>query len=106
MDINIKHAEFQLGFHNSVRVLDAIGSKIACCDGHVWITQERDSRDIVLGAGDTFTLDRAGLTIIQALDTARIELCEPQSRVQGTPCPDASGRWRVRVRPTYHVDMA
>lgn len=45
---------------------DARGTTLHVARGRVWITQERDRRDIVLDAGDTFTLERDGMTVAQA----------------------------------------
>ena len=50
----------------SLRLRDAAGCTITCHAGTVWITQERDGRDIFLHAGQAFTLDRPGLALIRA----------------------------------------
>lgn len=57
----------RLATGRSLRVRDAAGRTVTCCAGTVWITQEGDARDIVLQAGQSFTLDRPGLTLISAL---------------------------------------
>ena len=44
----------------------ARGTALRVTRGTVWITLENDVRDIVLGAGDTFTVDRDGLTLVEA----------------------------------------
>ena len=45
---------------------DARGATLHVPRGRVWITQENDRRDIVLDAGDTWTLERPGLAVAQA----------------------------------------
>jgi len=45
---------------------DAQGAGIACVSGELWITQEGDSRDVVIGPGQTFFVDRPGLTLLHA----------------------------------------
>jgi hypothetical protein len=42
--------------------------------GQVWLTQERDDRDIVLGAGAWYRLDRDGTAIVQARSAAVVTL--------------------------------
>ena len=44
----------------------ARGTTLRVTRGRVWLTQERDLRDIVLEAGDVFTVERGGRTIIEA----------------------------------------
>lgn len=59
-----------------VRLHDAVGRKIAVSHGHVWVTQTADIRDMLLGPGDDFRLDRPGVAIVQALDAAEVVLPE------------------------------
>ena len=40
--------------------------------GKLWITLENDTRDIVLAAGDSYTIDRGGLTLVEAQDAATV----------------------------------
>jgi hypothetical protein len=42
------------------------GTTLRVTRGTLWLTFEHDTRDVVLTAGDTFTIDRGGLTLIQA----------------------------------------
>jgi hypothetical protein len=58
---------------NSVHVVEGgKGLQITAVSGSVWITQERDARDIVLTRGQSFILDRAGRTVVYALKAAAI----------------------------------
>ena len=52
------------------------GMLIRVTRGTVWITQERSYDDIILQAGDAWTIERNGRTIIQAHDDARLNLPE------------------------------
>lgn len=45
--------------------------------GCVWLTQERDQRDIVLGPGQQFRITRSGRTLIEALRDSEIDLVSP-----------------------------
>lgn len=56
------------------RIEDGRGLQVTCFKGHVWITQQRDPRDIVLGAGQSFVLDRRGSAIVFALKDAVIHV--------------------------------
>lgn len=57
-----------------LRMRDAFGWTIKAVSGTVWITQESDSRDIVLKAGDSFVLDRQGSTLVSPLGDAKLSL--------------------------------
>jgi hypothetical protein len=55
-----------------VRLDDARGITLRVTRGALWITQEHDVRDIVLAAGDSFTIDRRGLTVVEAQGRATV----------------------------------
>jgi ferric-dicitrate binding protein FerR (iron transport regulator) len=50
-----------------LQVHDGKGVCVDVAQGQVWITQEGDVRDLVLRAGESWRIDRDGLTLIQAL---------------------------------------
>jgi Protein of unknown function (DUF2917) len=52
------------------RIQDGAGLTILCLKGTIWLTQQDDVRDIILGAGESFALDRAGLAVLYALSPA------------------------------------
>jgi Protein of unknown function (DUF2917) len=58
---------------------DRLGHRIECLSGCLWITQDHDPRDVVLGAGKDFTLDRPGLALVYALADARLVVLDPES---------------------------
>ena len=49
-----------------VRLDGARGTTLRVTRGVVWVTLEHDTRDVVLTAGDVFTIDRGGLTLVEA----------------------------------------
>src|SRR5437899_12908166 len=49
-----------------VRLDGARGMTLRVTRGVVWVTLENDTRDVVLAAGDVFTIDRGGLTLVEA----------------------------------------
>ena len=67
----------QLGAGQEFRLHDAAGWTVACRSGSVWITQEADTRDVFLDAGDSFILDRAGLALILARQDSALAIRPP-----------------------------
>ena len=49
-----------------VDLRDARGTTIRVTRGTLWITQANDTRDIVLRAGDVWTVERHGLTMVES----------------------------------------
>jgi hypothetical protein len=69
-----------------VRLENARGTTLRVTRGTVWITLQNDTRDIVLDAGDVFTIDRGGLTLAE-------------SQGASTVCVMARGLQATHVRP-------
>ena len=57
------------------RVPASRGRRVECLSGCLWITQDGDPRDVVLGAGQAFDFDRDG-AILSALDDSRYLLLD------------------------------
>ena len=55
-----------------VRLDGARGTTLSVTRGTLWITLQNDTRDIVLTPGDSFTIDRGGLTLIEAQGPAAV----------------------------------
>lgn len=72
------------------------GTRIACTDGSLWITQQDDLRDIVLRAGESFVVDRDGKVIVTAASDAAFELFPPP----------ATGSFRERMRGWFLGEAA
>jgi hypothetical protein len=51
--------------------------QIELWDGELWITQERDGRDYVIGPGAKFRLEREGVVLAHALKGAQLTLTAP-----------------------------
>lgn len=49
-----------------VKLDNAHGTTLRVTRGKLWITFEHDTRDVVLAVGDVFTIDRKGLTLVEA----------------------------------------
>jgi hypothetical protein len=54
------------------RIEGAKGRQITALAGVVWVTQANDNRDIILSKGQSFIIDRKGLTVVFALKDAAI----------------------------------
>lgn len=69
---------------------DGRGLRLRVAAGAVWLTQQDDSRDVVLREGESFVIDSPGRTVVQALATAQ-------------PALDAAGEARcsTRSRPLF-----
>jgi hypothetical protein len=78
MNIQLENGNFQLARHGHLTVMDGRGSSMQCLFGSVWVTQDGDPRDIVLAAGDSFTLDRDGLAIVYATSDSGVAFSERQ----------------------------
>lgn len=55
-----------------VRLDDARGTTLRVTRGTLWITLERDVNDIVVTAGDAYTIDKDGLTVVEAQGRATV----------------------------------
>ena len=74
MNLELNHDGLCLKSHQVLKVRGGSGHTIICHSGAVWVTQDRDQRDIVLGAGESFALDRNGLALVQALGQSAISI--------------------------------
>ena len=55
-----------------VKLDGARGMTLRVTRGKLWVTLENDTRDVVLQAGDVFTIDRGGLTLVEAQGQATV----------------------------------
>ena len=55
-----------------VRLDGARGTTLRVTRGTLWVTLEDDVGDVVLTAGDSFTIDRGGLTLVEAQNDATV----------------------------------
>lgn len=74
MNIRLNTTPVCLAKRQGVTLTKARGSEVRCLRGDLWITQDGDQRDIVLRAGESFTLDRRGPAMVWALSDASVEL--------------------------------
>jgi hypothetical protein len=67
MDLSQIAASIPLHSGQPLRLHKGFGPRIAVLEGNVWVTQDGDTRDIVLRAGEDFVIDRPAATIVSAL---------------------------------------
>lgn len=80
----------------------ARGTRLRVTRGTLWVTLERDLRDIVLEAGDAFTIDRGGVTVIEAQGEATVcvgahHVDEHRADVRGPRTQDALTTLTARI---------
>ncbi|MBE0614983.1 MAG: DUF2917 domain-containing protein [Burkholderiales bacterium] len=75
-----------------LRVHGGAGNAIVCHSGSVWLTQKGDPRDIVLGAGETFVLERRGPTLVQALEQSAVSFARSARVADSTVAANPAGR--------------
>ena len=53
------------------------GMQIELWDGELWITQEGDNRDYVIGPGSSFRIGREGIVLANVLKPGRVTITAP-----------------------------
>jgi Protein of unknown function (DUF2917) len=82
MNIELNQNGLCLKRKQVVKVRDGRGHAIVCDSGSVWVTQEGDPRDIVLGAGEAFTLDRRGTALVLAFEPGAISIAKAEAHTR------------------------
>ena len=67
-----------------LKLRDGSGHTVVCQSGGLWLTQHGDRRDVYLGPGESFQLDRNGLTLVQALEQSAISIASPVLRMRAS----------------------
>jgi hypothetical protein len=74
----------QLRAREVLDIRNGQGLVVRCLCGSLWITQDGDTDDVVLKAGECFVLDRRGLALVSAPIGPATVVVEKASR--GAPC--------------------
>jgi hypothetical protein len=85
--------EYTLRETQHLRMHDATGWNVKAVSGILWITQESDSRDIVLKPGDSFLLDRPGDALVSSLGDAKICFKQAGDTHTKQDRPSSIGSW-------------
>lgn len=67
-------AALDLADNQNIAIRDGVGIELRVLSGVVWLTQDRDARDFVLAANESFRLDRPGLALVHSFGPSRIRL--------------------------------
>jgi hypothetical protein len=84
MMFDMKQVIIDLEHRGIVPVEAAVGTRIDCLRGRIWITEQRSTGDIVLEAGESYEILRSGIAVVQALREALVAL-----RAPAMPRPEA-----------------
>jgi len=99
MDTSLNSALTRLARGEFLRIRDGQGQGIAVFTGRVWITQDADRRDVILGTGESFTFDRPGLALVQALSDTSVLVFGSES-TRPTQQGDVASASRVQSAAT------
>jgi Protein of unknown function (DUF2917) len=61
----------------TLRLPAALGQRIECLEGCLWITMDHDPRDVVVMPGEAFTADRHQRVLVHALQPSCVRLVRP-----------------------------
>jgi len=81
MNITLEGSTLVLDSLQRIALRDAAGATAQVKSGELWITLENDRRDILLASGDSWTIDRDGLTLVQAEVPSTIVLRDAPTRL-------------------------
>jgi Protein of unknown function (DUF2917) len=79
----MKRMVIELQHREIVPLKDAVGTRIDCLRGQIWITEWRSMDDIVLEAGQWYVISRGGVALVQALREALVGFWAPAVRQAG-----------------------
>ena len=91
MNIALDSSILHLERDGLIAVRDGRGTRVTCVSGTLWITQDHDTHDNIIGSGESLTIDYTGLTLLTALEPTELQLAEP-SEDSGWKLPRFLGR--------------
>jgi DUF2917 family protein len=80
MKLIVNNSALVLDRWQTVELVDAAGATAVVDQGCVWITMESDRRDVVLGTGQSFEVDRNGKTLLHAEAPSTLRIVEAPAR--------------------------
>ena len=76
MHLELQTPHLALDTGDVISLDDAAGVRIHATRGTVWVTEEGDINDHIVGPGDVLTIAHCGRTVVQALAPAWISIRE------------------------------
>ena len=76
MKLTLDQAAIHLERGEVFTLRDAIGASVRVVRGSAWLTQEHDPQDYILKAGESFVIDRRGLTVVNGLTDASVSVLD------------------------------
>lgn len=92
MERAIEMMETKIPQGRTLRIQDCRSFELKVVAGCLWVTQEHDREDKVLGAGETFRVTRNGLILAHAFEDVRLEIAA--SAQAGMPTLTLGGGYR------------
>lgn len=69
-----------LGYEQLLTFVGRPGTKVRVLYGAMWLTEEGRAQDIFAGCGDEVVLRAGGLSVVEGLGAARVQVIEPAAR--------------------------
>jgi hypothetical protein len=76
--------------HKSLRLPDGAGLEVRCLLGNLWITEEGNREDKIIADGESFVLDRPGLSLATALRGPALLVVQPGTGIARHPLQAAA----------------
>lgn len=87
-----------------IRLADALGMRVRCLRGTIWITSAGESGDVFLQAGESHLIPRNGLSLVESIGGGRIRL-EKTATGAGRWFDRIVGRWANSARSASAADQ-
>jgi hypothetical protein len=67
----------ELSLNQMLTISGGLGMTVTCVRGTLWITQNNDRSDVVLGPGESFTVSRDGIALLSAMEASAVLMTAP-----------------------------
>ena len=88
-----------LGYEQLLTFVGRPGTRIRVLFGSMWLTEEGCAQDVFAGCGDEVTLKSGGLSVIEGLGAARVQVIDPARRAWRVSIVDKAQRVWQALRP-------